>query len=151
MSSAITSESSSCLLWRFIDHARLGLYRDIQPHEETVVERLGNAPLWTIEKLPNLILEQIRRPCAITVALTAIAQIANAYAFYPERTLQMAKWAVDKVPWPPAWALRFGCYLYTSSLILGYGLRAFGRFNNPELMKQFYNTEPRNRYVPVRK
>jgi hypothetical protein len=126
------------LFSRFMDHAALGLSKEIQDHEENIAEKVGNAILWTAQELPDVVWKKIQEPRVVAVALTNLALLTNSFLFYPAKTLATLKNVITWLPLPPLWTLRAGTYLYTCSLILGYGLRSFGRFSNQELMAQFY-------------
>lgn len=135
----ITYKAEGDLWGRFIDHAALGLHKEIQAHQTNLPERIGNSILWTVEELPEIVWKKIKEPRIITVFVTTLALLTNSFLFYPIKTWKTLKVVNQWLPLPPFWALRAGTYLYTSALIVGYGMRAFGRFSNPELMNQFYN------------
>ena len=127
-------------LWgHFVSHAHLGLAKNIQPHRRTIPEFLGDMILWTWEDLPRITWEKIKDARIVTIVMTALAFLGNSFLFYPTRTLLHLRNFVRWIPWPPLWAVRFASYIYTSALIMGYGLRAFGRFSNHELMNEFYH------------
>ena len=127
-------------LWgRFVSHAHLGLARDIQPHRVNVSEIIGDVILWTAEDLPKIIWRSLLDARIVTVAFTALSLLANSFLFYPVKTLLKIKAFYHWLPLPPFWAVRFASYIYSCALIVGYGLRAFGRFSNSELMNEFYH------------
>lgn len=126
------------LYHRFINHARLGLSKEIEPHKVTVTELFGDMILWTVVDLPNLVWEKISDARVMAIALTVLSLLANSFLFYPLRTFLKLR-SICKNLLPPFWAVRFASYIFTSALILGYGLRALGRFSNPELMNRFYH------------
>lgn len=127
-------------LWsHFVDHVHLGLSKNIQPHRANVTEKIGDAILWTVEDFPGIAWKAIKEARVVTVALTALALLANSFLFYPFKTLANLKAFYQWLPLPPLWAVRFSTYIFTCALILGYGLRAFGRFSNHELMNEFYH------------
>jgi hypothetical protein len=127
-------------LWgRFISHAELGLSKHIQPHRVTVPELIGDMILWTVEDLPHLVWEKLSEARVVTVALTALSLLANSFLFYPMRTWINLKAFYHWLPLPPFWAVRFASYIATCAVIAGYGLRAYGRFSNHELMNSFYH------------
>lgn len=139
MTHSITYKPQGGLWGRFVDHANLGLSKEIRPHTTNLPEKLGNAILWTAEDLPGIVWKRIQEPRIVTVALTAFTLLGNSFLFYPIRTWANVKDFIHWLHLPPLWAVRAGTYFYTSSLIVGYGLRAFGRFSNTELMNQFYH------------
>lgn len=143
MTIAIPYHSEDGLWGHFISHAQLGLSHHIQPHQVNLFERLGDMILWSAEDLPQIILRQLKDVRVVTVALTAFALLANSFLFYPVKTWLKMKNFYHWLPLPPFWAVRFAGYIYTCALIMGYGLRAFGRFSNHELMKEFYSDSAR--------
>jgi hypothetical protein len=127
-------------LWgHFVSHAHLGLSKHIQPHRMTIPERIGNIILWTVEDMPGLLWDKIKDARVVTVAMTALALLANSFLFYPTKTWLNLKAFIRWIPKPPLWAIRFASYIFTCALIIGYGLRAYGRFSNHELMNEFYH------------
>lgn len=138
MTTSIAYHPQYNLIGRFVDHAKLGLGKEIQDHSVNLPERLGNAILWTAEDLPGILLDAIKIPRVATVALTALGLLSNSFLFYPAKTWVHLKAFVHSLPLPSFGAVWFASYIYTSTLIVGYGLRTFGRFSNAELMKSFY-------------
>ena len=128
---------------RFISHAQLGICKETLPHEANLIEKLGDSLLWSFEELPQYVWEKISEPRVATVGLTSFALLSNSILFYPSATWACAKSFFNWIPLPSLSTIRLTSYLYTSSLILGYGLRAFGRFSNPALMNEFYKTAVR--------
>jgi hypothetical protein len=126
---------------RFISHAHLGLSKNISEHRINLCERLGNTILWTAESLPRMVWNTLKLPQVATVALTSLALLTNSFFFYPIISWLKVKSFIHVLPLPPFWAVRLTSYIFTSALIVGYGLRAFGRFTNTELMQKFYYSE----------
>lgn len=139
MSSSILYDPNASVLGRFVSHAAFGMSKNTLPHQANLIEKTGDALLWSMEELPKHLWKIIADPRVATVGTTALGLLGNSFLFYPTGTWDMLKTAFQHLPLPSLSACRFGSYLYTSSLILGYGLRAFGRFSNAELMHQFYN------------
>lgn len=123
---------------RFINHAQFGLKSDIRPHDRNVLEKIGDAGLWPIENLPRMTWNAATDPRVMTVGITALAMLADSYAFYPDQTTAYANLAMGLVKQIPLWAVRFGAYVATMEVIASYGARAEGRFTNKGLMKNFY-------------
>ena len=144
MSYSVAYRPEASLWSHFVSHAQLGLSKEVQPHETNLCERIGNAICWTAEELPTHIWERLTTPRVVTVATTTFAMIANSFLFYPSQTLMHLRDFFRWLPLPPLWAVRFSTYIYTSALILGYGMRAFGRFSNTELMNTFYRPNVSN-------
>ncbi len=119
---------------RFFSYAKLGLNKNIQPHEKNLAEKIGDAGLTVVEELPRKVWKFVRDPRVVTIALTAFAMIATSFAFYPATTLAVIKGAITLLPKVPFWAAKFALYIATISTILSYSLRAQGRFWNEALM-----------------
>jgi len=130
------------LVVRFWNHAQLGLSKNIQEHKRNWVERAGDTVVWNLEDMPFLVWEKMKDPRFVTVVLTKLALAADSFAFYPEKSWEATKTIYENLPLPPFWAVKFGCYLATCSLILGYSSRAYGRFSNKELMATAYRQIP---------
>lgn len=55
MAISIQYHADANLFGRFVNHAQLGLTKNIQPHHERPQEKIGNAILWTVEDLPRIV------------------------------------------------------------------------------------------------
>ncbi|MCI0381788.1 MAG: hypothetical protein L0207_01890 [Chlamydiae bacterium] len=130
---------------RCYDHLILGLKRTIQKHEANWVEKIGNFGLWTIDRLPELIWEKCKDPRVITLLLTGSALTANSFLFYAEHSKAYIKKAMETLPLPEFWQVKFGSYVYTQMIIVSAAMRAWGRFSNDALMKEFYNPTNNNK------
>lgn len=139
MTSSILYDPNASILGRFVSHAAFGMSQNTLPHQANLIEKTGDALLWSIEELPRHVWNMIADPKVATVGLTTLGLLSNSFFFYPIATWNVMKTTLQRLPLPSLSACRFGSYIYTSSLILGYGLRAFGRFSNAELMHQFYH------------
>lgn len=117
-----------------ISYADLGLSPTIQAHTKNRVEKTGDAILWTVEYLPGIVYDKLTEPKVVTVGLTTLALYSNSLAFYFSKTCGLTTQFIKWLPLPPLWTVRFGGYLFTSALIIGAALRAYGRFGNEELM-----------------
>jgi hypothetical protein len=136
--------ANSTIFQRFGSHAVLGLSQDIGDRTDApknVLERIGDAGLWIVEGLPKKIKVLCTDPRVVTVALTAFALVATSFAFYPIATWTLACDAIALLPQVPLWAVRFGSYILTVSVILSASCRAQGRFWNGELMNRFYGAQ----------
>lgn len=133
----ITLPKHGGLFGTFKSYAELGLIKNIQQHDKTRIERVGDAILWTVEDLPREIYKAVANPKVITVALTAMGLYSNSLAFYASETIATTKWVFEVLPLPGLELLRFGSYLFVCALIIGAGLRAYGRFSNEALMATF--------------
>ncbi|MDP1608135.1 MAG: hypothetical protein Q8L98_02335 [Chlamydiales bacterium] len=137
MAHNVTLPRNSGLFGTFKSYAELGLKKNIQQHDSNLIERAGNAILWTVEDLPREIYKAVANPKVITVALTAMGLYSNSLAFYASETIALTKWAFEVLPLPGLELLRFGSYLFICALIIGAGMRAYGRFSNETLMATF--------------
>lgn len=123
---------------RFVNHFLLGVKEDIGPHNKNILEKVGDAGLWMIEKFPGKVWEKMKDPKVVTIALTALALVATSFAFYPAATFLAFKGALALLPTIPFWAIRFSAYIFTVGVIISTALRAEGRFSNSALMNEFY-------------
>ena len=123
-------------------HAQLGLTKIIQQHNENWIEWTGNKILWTMEDLPGILYRNLIGPRSITVALTTLAQFTNSYIFYPLQTMKYTREFINWIPVPSLAQIRFATYIFTSMMIIGAALRAYGRFSNVELMNNFLAQQP---------
>lgn len=121
----------------FSSYAQLGLQKNIQEHDRNWIEQSGDAILWTVEELPFRIYEQLANPKVVTVALTTLSLYTNSLVFYFSKTVALTKQFYQWMPLPPLWAVRFAAYSFSSLLIIGAALRAYGRFSNEALMEHF--------------
>lgn len=138
---AITCSPDSNIMIRFINHARLGLNREVQEHHSNLIEKMGNLGLWPLENLPRITRDVITDPRVVTLMMTASAMLADSYCFYPEDTSAFVKAAWALLPTIPFWAVKFAGYVSSIEVIGSYGMRAEGRFTNRELMDRFYRTD----------
>jgi hypothetical protein len=144
------------LFSRFLNHAHFGITRDLgdERAQPNAIEKAGNGILKITGMLPKSIKaigKAFKDPRVVTVALTVIALLTTSFAFYPTTTYLASKaictFAATLIKQIPFWAVRMSAYLMTCTAIVGFGLRAEGRFTNAPLMKQFYGlpeTFPRN-------
>lgn len=135
---------------RFLSHAYLGvrpkvIFTEHYEHKANLVEKAGNGLLYAVGSLPRAVKwvgRQFQDPRVVTVALTTLALFAATISFYPAAataalttTFLAVKLLVTSIP---LWSVRLAGYILTCSTIVGYGLRAGGRFANEQLMKTFY-------------
>lgn len=135
---------------RFFSHACLGVKSEVRlaepyVHQANLVEKAGNGILNVVGFFPRAVKwvgRQFQDPRVVTVALTALALFVATISFYPSATVNALKatFLVVKllVTSIPLWSLKLAGYILTCSTIVGYGLRAGGRFANEQLMKAFY-------------
>lgn len=145
------------VIYRILDHAKVGLSKDIGDRKNcprNIVEKSGDGVLWTLGLLPRGVKalgKSFQDPRVVTVALTALGLFTATLVFYPAMTAAATKAAciaiIHLVKHVPFWAVKLSTYIATCATIIGAGLRAGGRFNNAALMKEFYNMPadyPRN-------
>ncbi len=142
--SAVTSHSSG-----FINHARFAFAKDPnvllkeedRGYEKNRMEQAGDRFAWHVVELPKLICEAFENPKIVTVALTALALFSVQLTFYPIITAQAIKASIIFASnYVPFWSVKMGAYLATQAAVLGFGMRALGRFSNDDLMAKWYRT-----------
>jgi hypothetical protein len=111
-------------------------------YQETKLEKAGQLLTWhtrNITKLIPKLYNLVKDPRFITVALTATAMFAVSAAFYPATTILLttqaynfAAKALSSLMIP--WAIKLGSYISINTAILGFGMRTYGRFDNPEYL-----------------
>lgn len=102
-------------------------------YEKNWAERWGDAMVRPVFKNTDTALRHIREPYMIT-ALTLAAIGMVTLVFYPEKC---GEFLTDTLPigdYIKPWMIKFGVYLGTEAVILGAGLRTFGRYDNQELI-----------------
>ena len=145
---------------RIWDHASLGLASNIgnrEKHPPNLIEKSGDAVLWTVGLVPRAIeavSKSLQDPRVVTIALTAFALLSVSLLFYPTSTFAISKLAylsaIKVIHQVPFWAVKFSVYIGICASIIGAGLRAGGRFNNANLMKEFYNLPSDYPHNPAR-
>lgn len=132
---------------RFFNQAQFGLAKKLGDERPAanILEKAGNGVLYITGQVPRCvkkIVKSLQDPRVVTLLLTAVALTAVSFAFYPTASLLATKAAytfvAKLVVQIPVWAVRLSAYILTCSTIVGYSLRAQGRFCNTELMKQYY-------------
>ena len=135
------------LIARFINHANFATakYLGDERAPSNIVEKVGNGILKAASLLPKglkAIGKAFKDPRVVTIALTVLALLAVSFAFYPSTTYLATKavclFIGEMIKHIPFWAVKLSAYILTCSSIIGFGLRAEGRFTNSDLMKQFY-------------
>lgn len=123
----------------FANHFVLGVKENIGDHDKNILEKMGDAGLWMVEKFPRKIWTIMKDPKVVTIALTAFALLATSFVFYPITTYLLIKAGLALLPTVPYWAVHLSVYIATISVILSTACRAEGRFLNSKLMNEFYN------------
>lgn len=126
----------------FRSYLQLGLRKNIQPHDKNRIEKIGDTVLWLIEGFPRVVRNKLTEPKVLTVGITLFSLYINTLIFYFSKTMSLTLRFFRWFPVPPFWAVRFGAYSFTSLLIIGFALRAYGRFSNEPLMRQFEEPQP---------
>lgn len=137
MSLNITFRKENNFIDTWVNHLKFTLKKDIGDHKMNWAEKLANIGLWGVEKLPTKIWNIAKNPKVIVVALTALALLANSFAFYPLMTLQVIKATIALIPQIPLWALKFSAYIASCGFIIFTAVRALGRLCNKDLMEKF--------------
>jgi hypothetical protein len=127
----------------FINHARMAFTSDPEllsgkDYKQNRLERVGRL-LICVTQLPKKAWHALHNPKVITVAFTALAMISVQFAFYPTASYLATKaicmFIVQHIP---AYAVKISVYVFTQINVLGFGIRAFGRFSNDELMNNWH-------------
>lgn len=122
---------------RFALRKETAIFREQCPLNK--MEKVGDALSWFAYDFKECVLDIIFDPRAMTVCCTAFAMILAALLFYPSYTSDILSksfhWIVNLVNWN---YVRFCLWLISEITIFGIGVRAFGRFSNQELLKQYH-------------
>lgn len=144
--SAANYDQNSFLIVRFVNHFRLGTATDLNPYGFTdevtpnFLEKVGNAGLYIQENLPGKLWGMVKDPRVVTLALTILTLYAESFAFYPSITSSVTKRVINYViENVPLWAIKFAVYITLVESTISLAMRACGRFNNEQLMQEFYN------------
>jgi hypothetical protein len=132
----------------FFNHAALAFHRnyhsntaDVRRNEipKNIGEKLGDAMIWHVKSMPKHVCRCASDPRVITVAFTALAMLSVQFAFYPvATTLAVRAVATAALKLLPAETVKFAGYVLTELGVVGYGVRALGRFTNALLLADFY-------------
>ncbi|MEN9654443.1 MAG: hypothetical protein RL235_555 [Chlamydiota bacterium] len=100
------------------------------------LEKIGNRFSWLVYDFRTIMGTYLGDPRFVTICFTLFFMTLTALLFYPSNTWdileQMFTWIIKHIEWK---YVRFGLWLLSEITILGLGLRALGRFSNPQLMK----------------
>lgn len=136
----------------FINHARMAFTSEpeklsgkiYKPH---LLEKIGGKLTWCVTQMPKKIWSALHNPKVITVALTVLAMTTVQFAFYHRITyIAIRTVCVFIVTRIPAHIAKLSIYAITQMNVLGFGIRAFGRFSNVELMNNWYTKEGHRAY-----
>lgn len=141
MNNGVSYSPDRPIVYRFYEHVKFALKKDIPEHGKNLLEKVGDIGLWPIENLPNKIWPLVKDPRIVTVALTALALSAVSFAFYPLGTVNFFTRLMGILPWPTKEEFKFAAYLAIVSQIVSAALRAEGRFCNTELREKWYRME----------
>jgi hypothetical protein len=86
----------------------------------------------------DYLFREITNPITL-VALTALAALAVTIAFYPATVLGAVTTVVPIVASIQPWMLKMALYILIQTTVLGLGLRAYGRLQNPQLCQEWRN------------
>ena len=123
---------------RIRNHFRFALkkekMREAIPHNQ--IEKLGDLLSWGAYGLPKMGRNCFGNPRFLTLFFTLFFMAITSLLFYPSRTADILfdtfLWPLRHLPWS---YLRFTLWFFSELTIVGLGIRAFGRFSNPQLMK----------------
>ena len=125
---------------RFRSHFQFALYKeDPRLRREIPInrtEKLGDSLSWVVYDFRKIAGRILCDPRSITILFTLLFMVFSALIFYPSDTWRIVEksctWVIDHIEWK---YVRFGLWLISEITIVGIGMRAFGRFSNPQLMK----------------
>ena len=127
----------------FFNHAGLTFARDaksytgIDNYQKNILERVGDGFMWHVTELPRYVKNLVNEPRFLVVVFTAIGLYSVQFAFYPRPTIEYIKLALQYLP---GYLKHAKVVAYAASMIgmAGWGLRAYGRVSNSELMNKWY-------------
>ena len=99
-------------------------------------EIIGQALCFTVEKLFHFILIQPRRRIGILI-FTALSMFIITLFFYPLPALYASLMLIGQTQ--NFWIFKLATFLLMETTLLGYGMRAFGRYGSPELKEAWGN------------
>lgn len=115
-------------------------YRDAQEHpyiyEKNRLERFGDRLISPLGIPLDLTLREIKNPVTI-VALTVLAAFVVTFIFYPTAVFT----ALPFLKLIQPWMIRGALYTLFQSFVLGWGCRAYGRFDNDALQQKWNRGE----------
>lgn len=125
---------------RFRSHFQFALHKEDSYLRKEIpvnwIEKFGNQLSWFVYEFIKIVRRLLCDPRYITIFFTLTFMTLAALIFYPSDTWrildQTFTWIIDHIEWK---YVRFGLWLISEVTILGIGIRAFGRFSNPQLMK----------------
>lgn len=136
----------------FMNHARMAFTSDPQKlsgkiYKPHLLEKIGEKLSWCVTQMPKKIWSAMHNPKVITVALTILAMTTVQFAFYPKITyIAIRTICVFIATRIPAHIAKLSVYVITQMNVLGFGIRALGRFSNEELMNNWYTKEGQRVY-----
>ena len=125
---------------RFKSHFQFALHKENPQIRLQIpinrIEKFGDRLAWCVYDFRKMFMNCFGDPRSITIIFTLFFMLVTALLFYPSDVWQIIErtliWIIDHIEWR---YVRFGLWLISEITILGLGMRAFGRFSNPELMK----------------
>ncbi len=129
----------------FLDYCKFSLAREFSTPEgesflyvKSRAERWGDRFVAPIFGSVDRVLKNIKKPLVITaIAITLV--VAVTVLFYPSSHIASLLYSVTTSLAITPEKLKFALFLLTESTLLGMGMRAFSRFNNPSLVAQWKN------------
>lgn len=125
---------------RFRSHFQFALHKEELRvrHEIPMnrVEKFGDLLSWVVYDFRRMAARVLKDPRFLTILFTLLFMTLTSLLFYPSDTWRILErastWIFEHIEWK---YVRFGLWLVSEVTIVGLGLRAFGRFSNPQLMK----------------
>lgn len=129
----------------FFNHAGLTLaydavkYTNIDSYQKNTLENIGGTLMWHITELPKKIHTLINEPRFLVVVFTVIGMYSVQFAFYPSSTIELTKQVIKFIGIRYIKHIKEVAYAALMSGTVGWGLRAYGRVSNSDLMSKWYS------------
>lgn len=128
------------------NHAGLTITNDVEKYTQVKytpnrTETLGSAILWSFVQLPCHIKNVATQPQIVVVALTAIALLSTVFIFHNSSTTELAKLAL-KTTINHLTQAKVTVEVAMIAGITGWGIRAYGRLTNSDLLKNWHQKKP---------
>lgn len=106
----------------------------LYPEEPRLLQRLGGALSAPILGISNFLLQNLNNPLLI-IAVTIVAIAAVSICFYPAATVAFIGFIAPPLLKITPAMIKFALFTVVELTILGLGIRAIGRMNQPKLVE----------------
>lgn len=129
---------------RFRSNLRFALRKESYDARKDIplnrVEVVGNALSWVAYEFKDVCIKVFYDPRFITICFTILAMFFSTLLFYPSDTWRIFRsictWIFEHINWI---YVRFCLWVLCETIILGIGMRAFGRFTNQKLLAHYHS------------